>query len=332
MKADAILPRAAWPGLVVTLIVGGITVGLGRSLPQVSPMLVAIILGVLLRNLTRLPDFLQPGIAYSAKRILRVGVVLLGLQVSFTTVASLGAGVLAIVVAAVGVTFLATVGLGRILGIDRELTLLIAGGFSICGAAAVAGVQGSVRSSEDKVAAAVALVVLYGTLMIPGAQLVIRLFHYDESQAAVSIGGSIHEVAQVVAAAGIAGGGMILASAVTVKLARVALLAPVVFAVSLTQRRAGSCDETARRPPVLPLFVVGFLLMMGVATTGWLPSGILASAKILQQLLLAAAMFALGLGVHIPSLLRLGPRPLLLGAVSTLVVITTVSVGVALIS
>lgn len=322
-------PDSIWPGLLICAVVGAVCLAAGTWVTGLSAMLVAVVLGVLWRNLAPVPALLEPGIGVAAKRVLRWGVVLLGLQLSLPQILALGPGVLAIVVAAVAVTFFATLGIGRALGVDRDLTTLIAGGFSICGAAAVAGVQGALRATQEKVAAAVALVVLFGTIMIPVMPLLVRLMDLSAGDAGTLIGGATHEVAQVVAAGGIAGGGGILAVAVSVKLARVVLMAPVVAGVSLVRRRsADRADAGAKRPPLVPLFVLGFLLMVLVATTGWVPEQVAEIVKWIQQFLLATAMFALGLGVKFSSLVRLGVRPVLLGLCATLVILVVVGGGI----
>lgn len=322
-------PASFWPGLLVCAVIGAACIGLGTVIPGLSAMLVAVILGALWRNLIPVPAVLEPGIALAAKRVLRWGVVLLGLQLSLPAILALGPGVLLICIAAVALTFFATLILGRVLNVDPELTLLIAAGFSICGAAAVAGVQGAVRASQEKVAAAVALVVLFGTLMIPIMPVLVAALGLGAGDGGTLIGGATHEVAQVVAAAGIAGGGALLAVAVPVKLARVVLMAPVVLGVSLARRRGESVPAGGKRPPLVPLFVVGFVLMVLVATTGWVPAPVLDVAKMAQQFLLATAMFALGLGVNVKSLIKLGARPVLLGLCSTLVIVAVVLVGIA---
>lgn len=330
--------RTSTVGLSVCAGIGLGTVLLGTALPGLSPLLIAIIIGTLLRNVARIPASWEPGIGFAAKHVLRWGVVLLGLQISLKTVIDLGPGTLVLVASAVGITFLGTLALGRILKVDSELTLLIASGFSICGAAAVAGMQGTIRAAEEKVAAAIALVVLFGTLMIPASVAIIAAAGFADSQGGIFIGATTHEVAQVVAAAGIAGGGGLLAIAVTVKLARVALLAPVVAGVALTsrmaRRSAGSPPESSvqKRPPILPLFVVGFIAMMLLATLDVIPEPALDVIQFVQQFLLATAMFALGLGVHFKSLKQLGARPLILGTCSTFLVIITVLGALKLIS
>ena len=338
-------PTAALPGLTVCLGAAVLAWGLGQLLPGVSPLLVAILAGALWRNLAPVPARLAPGVAVSGKRLLRAGIVLLGLQVSLGSVLGLGAGVLAVVVASVTVTFCATLWIGHLLGIGLAQRLLIASGFSICGAAAVAGVDGVTRAKEEEVATAVALVVLFGTLMIPLVPFLGGVLGLEDQALGIWIGASTHEVAQVVAAGGTMGGGA-LAVAVTVKLARVLMLAPIAAGVAIHQRRstqpagaagfAASAEGAAspgsaavRRPPLVPLFILGFIAAMALRTTGVLPEPVLAGAQVLQTLLLSAAMFALGLGVHVKSLLRLGYRPILLGALSTAVILATSLGGIA---
>lgn len=331
-------PTAALPGLAVCLGAAVLAWGLGQLLPGVSPLLVAILAGALWRNLAPVPARLAPGVAVSGKRLLRAGIVLLGLQVSLGSVLGLGAGVLAVVVASVTVTFCATLWIGHLLGIGLAQRLLIASGFSICGAAAVAGVDGVTRAKEEEVATAVALVVLFGTLMIPLVPFLGGALGLEDQALGTWIGASTHEVAQVVAAGGTMGGGA-LAVAVTVKLARVLMLAPIAAGVSIHQRRSERAEVAAtrgagaaaavKRPPLVPLFILGFIAAMALRTTGLLPEPVLDGAQILQTMLLSAAMFALGLGVHLRSLLRLGFRPILLGALSTAVILATSLGGIA---
>lgn len=314
--------RTSALGLFVCAAIGFGTVLLGTAVPGLSPLLIAIIIGTVLRNAVRIPSGWELGVAFAAKQVLRWGVVLLGLQISLRTVIDMGPGVLAVILCAVGITFLGTLAIGRALKVDSDLTLLIASGFSICGAAAVAGIQGTLRAAEEKVAAAIALVVLFGTLMIPTSVAIVTALEFAASRSGIFIGAATHEVAQVVAAAGIAGGGGILAIAITVKLARVALLAPVVAGISLLKNRDSQVTAGQKRPPILPLFVVGFIAMMVIATLNIVPGPALNMVQYVQQFLLATAMFALGLGVHFKSLKKLGARPLLLGLTSTLLIIS----------
>lgn len=319
----------AAPGVAVTLAVGVGALLLGRLWGPVSPLLVAILLGVVVANTLTLPESLAPGVAVSAKRLLRVGIVLLGIQLSVRDVTGLGWQVVLLVVAVVGLGILATLGWGRLLGVPLIQSLLIACGFSICGAAAVAAVDGVVDADEEDVATGIALVVVFGAVMIPLAPALGSLLGFSTVGRGVFTGASTHEVAQVVAAGGLIGGAG-LATAVLVKLARVLMLAPVMLGVSVWQRRRVAAG-TVKRPPVMPLFVAGFVAAVAVRTAGVLPQVSLEVASVLQTWLLAAAMFALGVGVRVSVLRTVGLRPVALGLLSTATLVTIAGVGVWLI-
>lgn len=305
------------PGLAVCALAALVAVLINVWVPVVSALLVAIVLGMLVGNLAPLPAGMDPGVKYAAKRLLRVGVVLLGLQVSLSDIAGLGWGMVAVVLAVVGLTFSLTVLVGRALRLSLPMTLLIASGFSICGAAAVAACDGVIDAEDEEVASALAQVVLFGTLMIAVIPVLSGLIGLTEHQAGLWAGSSVHEVAQVVAAAGIIGPSA-LAVAVIVKLARVVMLAPVMAVLSTWQRRRQDASGAAgTKPPIVPLFVVGFLVAVLVASLHILPAPLAAGIKVLQTFLLSAAMFALGTGVNVRKLLGMGGRPIILGATAT---------------
>ncbi|KRF09010.1 hypothetical protein ASH00_04890 [Arthrobacter sp. Soil782] len=307
------------PGLAVCLAGAAISWLLSGLLPGTSPLLIAILLGAAWGNLLPVPSLFFKGIGVSSKTLLRAGIVLLGLQLSLSAVLGLGPGVLLLVFLSVGVTFAATLWIGKLLGISFAQRLLIASGFSICGAAAVAATETAAGAKKTEVATAIGLVVLFGTLMIPTVPFLGGLLGMPEKTLGVWIGASTHEVAQVVAAGGSVGSSA-LAVAVTVKLARVLTLAPITAGIALRMRRAEP-TKGGKMPPVVPFFIVGFVGAMLLRTSDLLPQGVLELAQILQTLLLSAAMFALGLGVHLKSLLRVGKRPVLLGLISTLVIL-----------
>ena len=174
------------PGTVVSFVGAGLAWGIAQLVPGLSTLLVAILLGVIWCNLAPVPAALKPGTAFSARHILRAGIILLGLKLSLGAIAELGVGVIVVVVAAVGITFGVTVLVGHWLKIPTPLTLLVASGFSICGAAAVAGAECVLKAKKEHVAAAIGLVVLFGTLMIPTIPFLVSLFGLDEEAPAQS--------------------------------------------------------------------------------------------------------------------------------------------------
>ncbi|WP_245703062.1 YeiH family protein [Raineyella antarctica] len=319
--------RALLPGLVACLAAALVGLVVRHFVPAASPLLVAILLGVLVANARRPVEAWQPGVGLAARHLLRAGIVLLGLGISLQAIAGLGWAVLALVTVIVTVGLLGTYGIGRALGLPREGALLVASGCSICGAAAVAAVEGVIRPRKEYVATAVALVVLFGTAMIPIVPLVARVAGLPPQVVAIWAGGGTHEVAQVVAIGGIAGGGTLLATAVVVKLARVVLLAPVTVVLGIQQRRL--TGTSGRRPPLVQPFVVGFVLAVLLRSSVTLPAPALALAGTAQTLLLSMAMFALGLGVSRAALARASGRSVLLGLCGT-VLVNVLALGGAL--
>jgi uncharacterized integral membrane protein (TIGR00698 family) len=319
------------PGLGIAAGATTAAVVLGRFLPTISPLLIAIMLGAIVSSVFTLPAQVKPGLTFAAKRLLRVGVALLGLQLVFGDILVLGVGMIAVVVAIVVLGIGGTMIVGRLLGLSWTQRFLIACGFSICGAAAVAAVDGVVDAEEEEVLTAVALVVIFGTCMIPVIPMLSDAIGLNDVNAGIWAGGSIHEVAQVVAAGGAIGGGA-LAVAVVVKLARVVMLAPVIAVVSARRRRLSQRARDTRLPPLIPLFVLAFLACAALRTTGVLPDNILGGAKLAQTALLTAAMFALGAGVNIAALRKLGLRPFLLALISTAWVAAIALTGVLLLA
>lgn len=308
--------RQSWPSIVVLLLGVACSYAVHRALPAVGALIVAVFLGALARNCGLVRPSALHGITQITKRLLRAGVVLLGLQLVFRQVLELDPAVLLVIVLTVTVTFGGTLGLGRWMGVRPGAVLLIATGFSICGASAAAAMGAASDSDEEDLAVTIALVTLFGTLAIFGLPLLWSVTALSPTSYGVWAGSSVHEVAQVVAAAA-AGGPAALAVATLVKLTRVLLLAPLIAGYSLVQRRKHRLRPTCKRPPLVPLFVAGFLAMGLLRSTGVLPATVLADARTLTTVVLAGALFGLGTSVHLAALVRTGAKPLLLGAAST---------------
>ncbi|MFF8592386.1 YeiH family protein [Streptomyces sp. NPDC015220] len=337
--------RAAVPGLAVAAAGVASAWAVHRVLPAVPMLTAAIVIGVAAAHLPGpravVRGVARPGLTLAGKRFMRAGVVLLGLAVGLDDVAGLGWETVAMVLCTVAATFGGTVWLGRRMGLPGDQPLLIATGYSICGASAIGAMSDVSDSEEEDVATAVAMVTLCGTLAIVVLPLLREPLGLDAVQFGRWVGAGVHDVGQVVATAQTAGP-TALREAVLVKLMRVAMLAPLVAAVGLSLRRRNRTGNAAHPPgadrtppdgtrgggraPVLPLFVAGFLAMSALRSTGLLPPSVLTTAHRGQELLLAAALVGLGSAVHLPSLVRDGGRVLLLGLCSW-VVIAGVSYG-----
>ncbi|MBO8184794.1 putative sulfate exporter family transporter [Streptomyces sp. DW4-2] len=294
--------------------------------PAVPMLTVAVVLGITAAHLPGLRGLVRgaarPGLTLAGKRLMRLGIVLLGLKLALSDVLGLGWATVAMVACVVVATFFGTVWLGRKLGLRGDQPLLVATGYSICGASAIGAVSEVRGSEEEDVATSVALVTLCGTLAIAVLPLLRAPLGLDAGEFGRWVGAGVHDVGQVVATAQTAGPAA-LGQAVLVKLLRVMMLAPLVACMVLAvRRRAGSAGAAVvgKRPPLVPLFVVGFLVMVVLRTTGLLPAAVLDGAARAQEILLAAALFGLGSAVHLPSLTRTGLRVAALGLAAWVVV------------
>ena len=322
---------AALPGLLAVAGATALAFAVARLVPALNPSTVAVVLGALAANLGLHRPVLHAGTHVASHRLLRSAVVLLGLQLGLPQLLDLGLGGLAVVVVTVAVTFLGTQLLGRALGLPRARSLLVATGFSICGASAVAAMADVADGDEDDTAVAIALVTLCGSLAIVLLPLLRGPLGLDPGDFGRWVGASVHDVGQTVATANRVPGA--LTTAVVVMLSRVVLLAPLVAGVGRVARRrtrrVGGATP-ARRPPVVPLFVVGFLVAIGLTSTGLLPAAALAGAKHVQQVLLVAALVGLGTGIRLDTLRRTGGRALVLALTSWLLVAGVAYAGVRL--
>ncbi|WP_258069644.1 YeiH family protein [Rathayibacter sp. RFBD1] len=311
------LIRRLGPGVAACAVSAVIAALLHATVPAVPMLTAAVALGILVAQLPAarplLSGALAPGLRFSSRSLMRTGIVLLGLKLSLIDIAALGWGAILVVVGIVLATFGLTWALGRALRLPGQEPLLLAAGFSICGASAIGAMAGATRAKEQEQATPVALVTLCGTLAIAVLPALQQPLGLSDVQFGHWVGASVHDVGQVVATAQVAGASA-LAVAVVVKLTRVVMLAPMVAVAAAVTRRRGGTGGT--RPAIVPLFVVGFLAAVLLRTLLPLPEGLLAAADTAQTWLLAAALFALGSAVRVRALVTTGWRALLVALVS----------------
>ena len=302
----------------------GIAFALHAALPAVPVLTASVGLGILVAQFPVvrrwLDGSLAPGLRFAARALMRVGIVLLGFKLSLVDIGRLGLLAILVIVGIVLMTFAGTYWMGRLFRLPSTQALLVATGFSICGASAI-GAMGSVtRSSHEEQATPVALVTLCGTLAIGVLPLLQAPLGLTNLQFGHWVGASVHDVGQVVATAQTAGSAA-LAIAVVVKLTRVLMLAPMVAGAGLVRRRRDrlggfDVDASTPRPPIVPLFVAGFLVAVLLRSFLPLPPAVLGGADAVQTVLLAAALFGLGTAVRFGTLARTGGRALAVGLLS----------------
>ena len=283
-----------------------------------SPLIVGILLGMVYANTLRLhlPESWVPGVLFSSKHLLRAAIILYGFRVTFQQIAAVGWVGLGVSVTMVVSTLALGVWMGtRFFKLDRDTAILTAAGSAICGAAAVVATESVLESNPAKSAVAVGTVVLFGTLsmFLYPAVYATGLLHLAPPIFGLYSGGTIHEVAQVVAATGgIAGAGEV---AVIVKMVRVMLIAPVLLALGwLTLRHKTKTERAAGVRLVIPWFAVWFVVASAINSLGVLPDGLVQDLITFDNFLLTMAMTAIGMETNVRKFRQVGLGPLYLAA------------------
>jgi len=313
-------PWLLGPGIAFSAAIAATALSL-RFIPGAaifSPMVVAFVVGIAVSALIGSNEITRAGVRFTAKSLLRVGVGLLGLQLTVHQLVELGGRTLIIILAVCIATFLFTKWIGHVLGVERGLAELLAAGTSVCGASAIIATNAVTRARDQDVGYAVACVSLFGTLSMIVYPLLFGAVHFDVRTYGLWAGASVHEVAQVVAAAFQAdpAAGHI---AVPVKLARVALLAPLVLTLGWLRFRgshAGAVKIQWRQ--IFPLFMVGFILLVALNSVIAIPDQLRFWVVQLTTFLLTMSLAAIGLETSVRDLRLQGIRPVVLTGVASL--------------
>jgi len=327
------------PGLVLAAMVAALAIALGNigwfASTGISALTIAIVLGMLVGNTLypRVAHAAAAGVTFSKQTLLRLGIILYGLRLTFQDIAHVGIAGVAIDSLVLSSTFILSWWMGtRLFGLDRETALLIGAGSAICGAAAVMATEPVVRGRAEQVTIAVSTVVVFGTVSIflyPAIyHFIIRnqLLAMSSASYGIFAGSTIHEVAQVVAA-GRSISEDAANTAVITKMVRVMMLAPFLAILSAVLARTapgsnvrqpkGASESNGARPSsgiVIPWFAVGFIGVAAFNSLGVLPKTAVAAAVTFDTVILAMAMAALGLTTHVSAIRSAGVKPLALAA------------------
>jgi uncharacterized integral membrane protein (TIGR00698 family) len=277
-------------------------------------MLFALLLGMAL-NFLSADGQCKPGIEFTARSVLRLGVALLGLRLTLAQMAALGWKPVVMVVVIVTVTILLSIVVAKALGFNRLFGLLTGGATAICGASAALALAAALPAHPQKEKATLFTVIgvsALSTMAMIAYPMICRLFELSPQQAGVFLGGTIHDVAQVV------GAGYSMSretgdAATVVKLMRVAMLLPVILCATLVTRAqsAGAADG-GKRPPLLPGFAVGFLVLACINSTGWVPAAVQQLGNDASRWALTIAISALGMKTQLKELASVGFKPIAL--------------------
>ena len=347
-RLDRANQRFAWlgvmlPGVALAAGIAGLS-GLGAPLlgsalgfdqSPVSPILLAVVLGLAIRNTIGLPDVYEPGLRLCLKRILRIGVALLGLRLSLSAAGIIGLAALPVVAGCIVAALLLARGIGRQLGAPKRLATLIAVGTAICGNTAIVATGPLIGAEDDETSYAVGTITVFGMMaLLTYPFLAHSLFAGDPVLAGLFLGTAIHDTAQV-AGAGLMylqqyGDAIALDTATVTKLVRNLCMLVVIPGVALLHRSETGRTRRLDLREALPLFVLAFVALSALRTLGDLgaePFGFLSPetwagwievAGSASSLCLAVAMASVGLGTSLSRLRSLGLRPLGMGLAAAL--------------
>lgn len=323
------------PGIVLCCAIAGVAVmlqGLEERLsghPYVEALVIAILLGIAVRSLWEPGKLWGRGISFSAKTLLEVAVMMLGASISFGAIIESGPALLTGIVATVVAALAASYAISRALGLPQRVSVLIACGNSICGNSAIAAVAPVIGADGDDIASSIAFTAILGVVVVLGLPLFIPLLRLTETQYGVLAGLTVYAVPQVLAAT-------VPISAISaqlgtlVKLVRVLMLGPVIILLSLLRSRLDVSDgDTAPRlgwRHLIPWFITGFLVLAALRSFGLVPEVMLAPIAIATKWLTIISMAALGLGVDVRIVGRVGGR-VTAAVVMSLVVLVAISTG-----
>jgi uncharacterized integral membrane protein (TIGR00698 family) len=320
---SVVLARAPWhvrlvpllPGLLLVVALGLVAQALAAvqqaTLGRIwlEALVLALLLGVLVRNLIPASPLFDAGAAYAGKQVLEFAVALLGLSVDAAALAASGPKLAILIVAGVLAVLILGFLVGRLLGLGPRLALLVATGNAICGNSAIAAVAPVIKADKSDIAASIALTAVLGVTLVLTLPLLIPLLSLSNYQYGVVAGMGVYAVPQVLAAAfpvsDLSG-----EIATTVKLGRVMMLGPVVLVVGLVTAMLGSRGEGARLKltTFLPWFLLGFLVLAVLRNVGLVPEVVAAPIRMLGTWLTILAMAGLGLGVRLAIIRTVGAR------------------------
>jgi uncharacterized integral membrane protein (TIGR00698 family) len=329
------------PGILFATVVALVAIEMSSRYPALgrnglSILTLAILIGIAIGNMPIykfLISYCGSGINFSKQKVLRLGIILYGFRLTLQDIGDVGISGIVIDAFMLTSTFILAIYLGmKYFKLDRDTSVLIGAGSSICGAAAILATEPILKASNERVAVAISTIVIFGTISIFLYPVIYSyaLLHYAEycspEKFGIYIGSTIHEVAQVVATAG-AIGDEVTNTAVIAKMVRVMMLAPFLISVAAFV----SFSEKASKLPAagnttggdakksigkfFPVFAIFFLIAIGINSTGYISEPIRNSLIYLDNFLLALAMGALGLTTHLSAIAKAGIRPLKLAAI-----------------
>ncbi len=318
--------REILPGLLLCIAIAVAATIVGSFVPLVGAVIPAVVIGVLIAIVRRPRGRTVPGVKYAGKFVLQCAVVLLGAQLSIGAVVEVGARSLPVMLVSLGVCLLAAWALGRVMRIERGLTILIGVGTAICGASAIAAVAPVIRAKSAQIAYAISTIFLFNILAVAIFPLIGHLLDMSPEAFGLFAGTAVNDTSSVVAAASVYASSA-LGFAVVVKLVRTLMIIPISLALAVMEDRRMQTKgtlTTARVLKLVPWFLVGFVVVALLNSFGLIPAGLGDVLRQVAVFLIATALAGIGLSTDFAAIRGAGWRPLAMGgALWALVMVTT---------
>ena len=305
-------------GILICLIVAVTAIFISVYSP-IPTMMACLLMGMALNFMSK-ASLTKDGVQYTSRSILRIGVALIGARIVLLDFTALGAPMIMLVILTTIAIIIFGVLLARVIGADKEQGLLIAGATAICGGSAALAIAASMPNSknlEKNTLIAVIGVTAIGTIAMILYPLIIAILGFNDYEAGILIGGAIHDVAQVV------GAGYSVStdagdSAVIIKLIRVSMLVPIVFILAFMFGRSKKRDE--EKPPIVPLFIIGFIALAALNSFHLIPADITDILKNASKYMLMMAIVAVGMKTSFKEVMSLRWKPIALIIINTIAI------------
>ncbi|MET3589767.1 putative integral membrane protein (TIGR00698 family) [Bartonella silvatica] len=307
------------PGILICLLISALAYGLEIiekllfTETWLESLVLAILLGSIVRSCFTLPIYFQKGITFCAKTLLEIAIVLLGTSISIHAIFSTGWNLLASIMFVIWITIPISFFIGRLLGLSKNLAVLVACGNAICGNSAIVATAPVINAKHEDVAASIAFTALLGVFIIIFLPFLHPLLNLSFNQYGILAGMVVYAVPQVLAATAPVSF-VSVQIATIVKLVRVLMLGPIILIFSIIYHR--SAQTRFRLHTLVPWFILGFIIMMLLRSSSLIPETALNPIKLMSQLFTLISMAALGLGVDIHSLKKAGWAVILTSTIS----------------
>lgn len=306
-------------GILITLLIAIIAKYISHMpfFEIMGQLVIAILLGMVWRTSVGVPAGAIAGTNFASKKLLRLGIILLGMRLNVVDIVKAGPKVLVIAVLVIVFTLAVLYTLTRAFGVEKKLGMLTACGTAICGAAAIVAIGPQVKAKDDEIAVGAATIAILGTIFTLLYTVFYSIFNLSPYEYGIFSGATLHEIAHVIAAAA-PGGSEAMDIAIIVKLTRVALLVPVAIVIGIWFHRTNSEGEKSSwRDIPIPWFIFGFLAMSVVHSMGIVSEDVAEFLVTLAYMLLAMAMAGLGLNVQFQTFRKLGLKAFYAGLIGS---------------